>query len=673
MIDRKMTIRAALVLGTLAATLSTTSVLAAPPSVEDFFRREAIGRVQLSPSGQRLALTLPSAEGRTKLAVMDLPLTKSPRVVAAFRNADIGRFAWVNDERLVYEATDFSEGIVVRNYGAGTFAVNQDGKESRQLIAWHGFEIKEATHIVSRVLDHDWEWDEAIDDGSDDIWVHQNVFDGRREPIGQAVARLNTSTGLLRPVPFTGLDHVTDWLPGPDGTPAIAQTSWDGRHRLYWRESAGKPWSLVQDSASQGAQVYSPRYLEGTDHLIVSTSQSGEDALYSLDLRSGKLSAQPLVAVKGFDLEAVLEHDRKARQVVGLHFVTDRPQSYWFDDDMDALQKTFDASLPAGRNNRITCGRCKTTRYFIVHSSSDTQPGEYYLYDRQSRKLELIGPQRPWLAEASQGRRSFHRIAARDGLSMPVYVTHPAGSKASDKLPAVLLVHGGPWLRGSDLDWDQEAQFLASRGYRVVEPEFRGSSGYGQQLFSAGIKQQGLAMQDDLADAVQWAVGQGIIDEKRVCIMGASYGGYAALMGPIKHPGMFRCAISFAGVTDLELKFTTNDSDLTDQLRRYTLPLLLGDPETDRERMRSVSPWLRAGEIKVPVLLAHGAKDRRVPIEHSEKFAKAARAAGVKVDFKVYDLEGHGFAIGADKVDYYRRVEAFLAMNLAAPPQEARP
>lgn len=668
MIDRKTAIRAAYLLGTGAMLGLTATAQAAPPSVEDFFRREAIGHVQLSPSGQHLALTVPSPEGRTRLAVLDLPLTQAPRVVASFRNADIGKFAWVNDNRLIYEAVDFSDGVVVRAYGAGTFAVNHDGKESRQLIAWRGFEVKEATHIVSRVLDYQWKWDRTIDDGSDDVWVHENQFDGRGEPTGQAIARLNTATGLLRPVQLAGLEHINGWLPGPDGAPAVVRTSWNGRRQLHWREAPSKPWQMILDTVNQDGKGFWPSYLEGTDRLIVSASQSGEDALYTFDLKSRQLSPQPLVTVKGFDLDVVLEDDLKAGQVVGLHFVTDRPQSYWFDDDIDALQKSLDASLPAGRNNQITCGRCTTTRYFVVHSTSDTQPGEYYLYDRQQRKLELIGAERPWLPEASQGRRSFHRIAARDGLSMPVYITHPAGTKPTDKLPAVVLVHGGPWVRGANLDWDEEAQFLASRGYRVIEPEFRGSTGYGNKLFSAGIKQEGQAMQDDLADAVQWAAKQGLIDDKRVCIMGASYGGYAALMGPIRHPGVYRCAISFAGVTDIELRYNARDSDLTEQLRRYSLPLLLGDPEADKERMRSVSPLLRAGEIKVPVLLAQGAKDRRVPIEHAEKFVKAAKAAGVNVDYKVYELEGHGFAIPADEADYYRRVEAFLAKHLGAAP-----
>jgi dipeptidyl aminopeptidase/acylaminoacyl peptidase len=519
------------------------------------------------------------------------------------------------------------------------------------------------------VLDYHWEWGGTIDNGGDEVWVHENQFDGRGERTGQALARLNTSTGQLRMVPLQGVEHVSGWLSGPSGEPAVVQTRWDGRYKLYWREAPGKDWTLLQDAAAYSGQVFEPEYLEGNDRLIVSASVgSHEQALHAFDLKTSQLSPEPLVAVKGFDLDMALTRDTKTRTMLGMHFVTDRPQSYWFDDNMDALQRSLDASLPPGRNNHIVCGRCATTRFLVVRSSSDTQPGEYYLYDRQQRKLESIGAARPWLPEASQGRRTFHRIDARDGLSMPVYLTHPAGAKPTDRLPAVVLVHGGPWVRGSTLDWDAEAQFLASRGYRVIEPEFRGSTGYGDKLFSAGVKQWGQAMQDDLVDAVQWAAKQGLVDDKRVCIMGASYGGYAALMGPIRHPGAYRCAVSFAGVTDIELRYNAWGSDLSEQNRRYALPTLMGDPEADKDLLRSVSPLLRAGEIKVPVLLTQGAKDRRVPIEHADKFAKAAKAAGVSVDYKVCDLEGHGFVIPADNADYYRRVEAFLAKHLGPAP-----
>ena len=658
---------------TLAAALlagaATPTAQAAPAEVEAYVRPAALSSVTLSPSGQRLALLIPSTEGRDRLAVMDLPPSKPPRIVAAFRDADITRFDWVNENRLVYEAIDFDDGVEVRANRAGTFAVNHDGSDSRQLIARRGFHVKESTHITSRVLNADWHWDRrTIDDGSDDVWVHETKRNSQREWTGQTLARLNTSTGVLKMVPLPGLEHVVSWIPGSDGLPAAVRTEWDGRSKLYWREAKDASWTLLQDEDALSGSVFHPRSFD-SGRLIVSTNTgSGETAFYALDLKTRQLIAEPVVAVKGFDLIASFETDSKTKRLLGMHFRTDRPVSYWFDDEMHRIQQGLDAALPAGRFNHISCGRCESSRFLVVFSRSDTFPGEYYLYDRQQRKLESIGAARPWLDEASQGRRSHHRIEARDGLSIPLYVTHPPGAKSDDKRPAVVLVHGGPWVRGADLGWQRTAQFLTSRGYRVIEPEFRGSTGYGDKLFTAGIKQWGQAMQDDLADAVQWAVKQGLVDDKRVCIMGSSYGGYAALMGPIRHHGVYRCAISFAGVTDIELRYNAWGSDLSDQTRRFSLPALMGDPEKDKDLLRTVSPVLRASELKVPILLVHGAKDRRVPIEHAEKFVKAAKVGGVNVEYKVYDLEGHGWVINANEADYYRRVEAFLAKHLSAGP-----
>jgi dipeptidyl aminopeptidase/acylaminoacyl peptidase len=238
---------------------------------------------------------------------------------------------------------------------------------------------------------------------------------------------------------------------------------------------------------------------------------------------------------------------------------------------------------------------------------------------------------------------------------------------AEQRLPAVLLVHGGPWVRGSDLGWSAEAQFYASRGYRVLEPEFRGSAGYGWRHFHAGWKQWGLAMQDDLADAVQWAARQGLIDPARVCIVGGSYGGYAALMGPIAHPGTYRCAASLAGVTDIDLMYSVSWSDFSEEYKRYGMPVLVGDRVKDAEMLARSSPIKRVAEIKVPLLLAHGAQDHRVPIVHEQDFVAAARQAGVDVEVHLYPEEGHGFYDPANRADYYGHLERFLAKALKEP------
>jgi dipeptidyl aminopeptidase/acylaminoacyl peptidase len=228
----------------------------------------------------------------------------------------------------------------------------------------------------------------------------------------------------------------------------------------------------------------------------------------------------------------------------------------------------------------------------------------------------------------------------------------------------VVLVHGGPWVRGADVSWAAEAQFLASRGYRVIQPEFRGSTGYGGNLFRAGFKQWGLAMQDDLTDSVRWAAEQKLIDPARVCIYGGSYGGYAALMGAIASPGVYKCAVSYAGVTDIDLMRNIDWSDMSNDYKQYGMPVLVGDPVKDAAQLAATSPLKRAGEIKIPILLAHGSVDRRVPIVHARKFVSAAQDAGVDIEMVDYFDEGHCFCTPKNETDFYGRLERFLAKSL---------
>jgi dipeptidyl aminopeptidase/acylaminoacyl peptidase len=378
-----------------------------------------------------------------------------------------------------------------------------------------------------------------------------------------------------------------------------------------------------------------------------------------------KMESEPLIALQGFDFAPSMVIDHATQRLLGVHFKMEQDGSYWFDKDLRQVQQGIDAAMPKGRTNRLHCGRCAGARFFVVESSSDQQPGEYYLFDRQSLQLQRITAARPWLDEASQGRRSYHRVTAQDGLSLPVYVTRPAAAPTGQALPAVVLVHGGPWLRGHDLRWSQDAQFLASRGYLVLEIEYRGSTGYGFKQFAAGWKQWGHAMQDDLANVVDWAVKQGQVDSRRVCIVGGSYGGYAALMGPIRHPGMYRCAVSFAGVTDIDLMYGIGWSDASEEWKRYGMPVLVGDRKLDADRLNAASPLLQVERIKVPLLLAHGSQDQRVPVEHSKKFRAAAERAGVKVEWVLYSGEGHGFRQKSNEIDFWTRVEAFLARELA--------
>jgi dipeptidyl aminopeptidase/acylaminoacyl peptidase len=232
----------------------------------------------------------------------------------------------------------------------------------------------------------------------------------------------------------------------------------------------------------------------------------------------------------------------------------------------------------------------------------------------------------------------------------------------------VVLVHGGPNVRGGSWEWEAEAQFLASRGYLVIQPEFRGSTGFGFAHFRAGWKQWGRAMQDDLADAATWAIKKGWADPKRIAIMGGSYGGYATLMGLVRNPELFRCGVEWSGVTDIDLMFTRPEADAAQEMRNYSMKTLIGDPVADAAEFAANSPLALAGQIRQPLLIAHGGLDVRVPIVHAVKLRDAVARENRAVESVTYPDEGHGWRHEADRIDFWKRVDAFLARNLAPVP-----
>jgi dipeptidyl aminopeptidase/acylaminoacyl peptidase len=260
--------------------------------------------------------------------------------------------------------------------------------------------------------------------------------------------------------------------------------------------------------------------------------------------------------------------------------------------------------------------------------------------------------------------REMLRFPARDGLSIPVHITTPKGIKGP--FPTVVLVHGGPYVRGGEWRWDAESQFLASRGYLVIEPEFRGSTGFGAKHFVSGWKQWGLAMQDDLADAAQWAIKKGLSDPKRVAIAGSSYGGYAAMMGLIKNPELFKVGVNWVGVSDIDLMYTARWSDTSRQWKDYGLPVLVGDRVKDREQFILTSPLKQAAKLTQPILMAYGDEDTRVPIAHGYAMRDALKKHNGSVEWITYKDEGHGWVLEANNIDFWTRVAKFLDTNLVA-------
>lgn len=309
----------------------------------------------------------------------------------------------------------------------------------------------------------------------------------------------------------------------------------------------------------------------------------------------------------------------------------------------------------------------------LVFVDADRDPGQYWLYRADTGQWQGLLRLRPDIDAEAMASVEQHRIVARDGRPLPLWITRPTA--ASGPLPALVLVHGGPWSRGGYWRWDPLAQFLASRGYLVLQPEFRGSDGYGKTHLRAGDRQWGQAMQDDLVDALRWAQREGLASGQ-ACILGASYGGYATLMGLIRHPQHYRCGAAWAAATDPFLLLKGSlwiEDDISGRGRQRNLPRWIGDAEADAEMLRQASPLLRAAEIKAPLLLAHGGKDLRVPIAHAERLRAALRAQGREPEWLHYEHEGHGWRELANQLDFARRLEGFFARHLGAASSAAAP
>lgn len=639
-----------------------------PVPAVDFFRWPALASPRLSLDGTRLAMIVAGPEGRQVLAVAGVDTPTKPVGIAHLTDADVRSFAWVNDRRLVFDVTDF-QAPLGEQWGGGLYAIDVDGSDFKWLVG-RGHSEESGGHAAVRPLRWNHRLAGVLRDGSDDVVVERrNLDDTVAQDRGSLTPmRLNTRTRGVTRLVRDEPRNPGGWAYDHAGQPRAAVAVEDRKATVLWRPSEDKPWEAIAryDIYDPGAAAMEPLAVDRNGLLVraVRSDQAGTYALVRYDTERKAPAAEPLLGIEGFDFAGRLLLDRGSGRLLGASYVSDAMGVAWFDPAMRAIQERIDQLL-TGTVNVFACDDCSRQRRFVVTSWSDRQPPVYFLFDREgqgAKALTLIGASRPWIDDRRMAEQDFVRIPSRDAHSIPVYVTRPQGK---GPWPTVVLVHGGPWVRGASWGWNSDSQFLASRGYLVVEPEFRGSLGYGHRWFLKGLKQWGLAMQDDVTDATRWAIDQGLADAKRIAIAGASYGGYATMMGLVKEPRLYRAGINWVGVTDIELMYTIDWSDLNDEWQRYGMPAMIGDRSKDREQLDRTSPLKRAAEITSPVLMAYGGKDRRVPLPHGTEMRDALRKAGkVEVEWIEYPDEGHGFLLERNRVDFWSRVERFLARHL---------
>src|SRR5450830_1766290 len=635
------------------------AVTAAIP-LEDFFSNAALSGAVLSPDGRHLAVLVSTKGGRIQLYTVDLPSMKV-RGLTSFEDADISSITWVNDKRIVYSVADrnIAQGEV--QYGPGLYAINIDGSGYRQLVS-NTFLKKNLTSSRAMLGWNTRLLKASSDAASDDVFVTETVFSTKGKP-SSSIQRLNTVTGISRPV--ASLSEAQGWIMDRQDEVRIAMTSNDTQQTIYYRDNADTPWRKLHESDIYHSVKgdFSPAFFDAKGNFYVRAGHHGMEALYLYDLQTGSMKPEPLADTPGYDFNGQAVHGDK--KLLGLRFETDAVGTIWFDKDMSEIQAKIDTLLPNTVNILSVPLRAETP-IVLVHASSDVEPGAALIYNKETGLLMPLGGSHPAIDPTRMSPKIMVRYKARDGLEIPAYLTLPKG-KSGKNLPMVVMVHGGPWMRGGHWNWNPETQFLASRGYAVLEPDYRGSTGYGLTHYKAGWKQWGLKMQDDIADGARWAIAQGYADPQRICIAGASYGGYSTLMGLVNDPDLFKCGINWVGVTDINMMRNghwTGDSDLGDSYKKYGMKDMVGDPVADAAQLKATSPIEQAARIKQPLLLGYGGADQRVPISHGRAFYDAVLKNNPHVEWVVYQEEGHGWALPKNNVDFWTRAEKLLARSI---------
>ncbi len=597
--------------------------------LRDFFKNVQEAAHQISPDGKYLSWVAPH-ERRQNVHVRPIAGGAVVRVTSETARSVSGYF-W-KGERILY-AKDFG------------------GDENFHIVSvdLKGEDLKDLTPGEKVKAD--------IVDGLPDDDAHIILQHNRRDARVFDVFRVNVITGkeeLIAQNP----GNISGWQTDHDGKLRIATTSDGVNTSLLHRATEAEAFKPVLTTNFK--EGVSPLFFSFDNKNLFVASNRGRDkmAVFEFDLataKEGKLIAEhPQVDVTS------LTYSRKRKVLTAASYNTAKTERVFLDAQSEAIYKKLQAKLP-GYEVAIT-STTKAEDKYIVAAFSDRTRGKRYIYEPATDKLDFLAELTPWLAEGDLAEMKPVTYKARDGLTISGYLTVPKGSSGKN-LPLVVNPHGGPWAR-DNWGFNPEVQFLANRGFAVFQPNFRGSTGFGRKFLEASFKQWGLAMQEDISDGVDWLIKEGIVDPKRVAIYGASYGGYATLMGIVKEPKRYAAAVSYVGVSNM----FTFMSTIPPYWKQYLEMMheMVGHPEKDKAQFTATSPALQADKIQTPLFVAQGARDPRVVKAESDQMVDAMKKRGVQVEYMVKENEGHGFANEENRFEFYEAMERFLSRNMKA-------
>jgi len=612
--------------------------------VEAFADLPSFSGARLSPDGRQVGFFI-SLEGRKHLVVQNLDGSKRSILPPGEETTEFHYFFWKTNEMIITQIgltgrrMEFRGGTIIQtrsvSFNVKTKEFKWLGKPNRRRNAG------ERMSQLEKIIDY-------LPDDPENILLQ---LDFRLDATPE-VYKVNIQTGR-RTMIKSGKKGVNSWYSDQNSEIrlGIGYRPRSDEKNIYYRTSSGEWLDINETEWSNSYEIVG--FTDNPNLVYVQgKNEHGTLGLYSLDIESGTLQSHvfshPEVDIAGMYYHPVTEH------LAGVRYVDDFERTKYFDKDLSRLQRSFAKALPNEIISVVSKARDK--ELYLIYAESDTNPGDYYFYNRPERKLDWIASNRAPINPALMAKVQAVDIPVRDGTLIKAYLTKPK-THSPKHMPTIVLPHGGPHARDT-ATWDWWSQFYASRGYLVLQPNFRGSDGYGPAYKEAGENQWGGLMQDDVTDATKWLIAEGFADPGRICIVGASYGGYASLMGVIKEPELYKCAISVNGVTDLpKLKSHDAFSSLGGRDWIKTMGLEGADDET-------VSPYDRAEGIHTPLLLMSSEDDARIPYKHSRDMHNKLKRHNKQSRYVKIPNGTHSMVTAESRLIMLRETEKFLAKHI---------
>ncbi|WP_372931286.1 alpha/beta hydrolase family protein [Shewanella putrefaciens] len=623
-----------------------------------FSKGSEYSNVKISPTGKYLS-AITSVDGKKVLLVLDAQTKKLLNAIRFPSNAQVGDYEWANSERVVLAKEYLKGWIEAPQYYGELMAVNADGSRPTYLFGFNsgeqqtGSNIKKNTAINATAFILD-----PLPD--DERYMLVNAIPWNNEStlnieLSQDVYRVDLYSGVRKRVlgsPIGQARFMTDhegevrFVAGEDGKNIT---------KVFYRQNG--EW-VNTDKLNLGLTDFSPISFADNKNTIYAAGRTQGETLgvYKINLETG--DKKEIIQDENVDPSNFWINGTN-KQLYAVEFENGYP-SYAFVDSEDShakLLKDLIGVLP-GYQVRIV-SETRDAEKLVVLAFNDRNPGDYYVFDTKKLKLEYLAAAKKWLDPEQMAEVKPINFTSRDGKTLHGYLTLPFGKEAKN-LPLVVNPHGGPHGVRDWWGFDSQNQYLASQGIAVLQVNFRGSGGYGDQFERAGYQKWGSDIQHDIIDATQYVIDQGVADKERICIAGGSFGGYSALQSAVLAPDMFKCAIGMAGVYNLELMFNKGDVARRSAGTSY-LKEVLGQ---DKAVLKAMSPSENVDKLKANILLVHGGEDERAPIEQLESLEKALKAHKYPYQKLVMDNEGHGFYNDEHRAKYYEQMLSFLSTNL---------